>query len=469
MYLLDQLWSLASSSPADWAAQVFATTDLGDVRRTRRLQTVMTAWATRPAGSLPVQAAAPAALKATYRLLHEDDLTPDALLAPHQTMTRTLAQQEPVMLLAQDTTTLDFTSHRAIEGLSPIGDGRGRGFHLQTVLAIEPTRRLPVGVLTAKLWGRVPAPKRNEGSAERARRPRESDIWGQLVRQVGPPPANVRWVHVADRGADCFSFLDAVRATGSDVVVRLVQNRCITDPSGGHLLDTLRAQPVGATRSLSIPKRPGIPGRTAQVAVSWVHTRVLPPTTRDRTHPTPAPIPLWAVRVWEPDPAGDGPPVEWLLATTVPVESADDAWERVDWYRARWVIEEFHHCLKTGCGVERTQLRDRAALERRVALLLPLAVRLLLLRSLSRVDPAAPVGQIADELMVRLTAAHTGLPTAQTVEQFVRQVARLGGHQGRTGDGPPGWRTLWNGWLRVQDLVTGAQLGMQLQTGKRCG
>lgn len=169
---------------------------------------------------------------------------------------------------------------------------------------------------------------------------------------------------------------------------------------------------------------------------------------------------------------GAGPatsPVEWLLVTTVPVTTVADAWERRDWYTARWLIEEFHQCLKTGCRAEDTQLRDREPLWHRLAILLPLAVRVLLLREASRTTPDAPATVVTDPLTIRLVAVRTGLPEAPTVAAFARQVARLGGHQGRTRDGPPGWRTLWRGWWYVQTLLEGVNLARTLDASPKCG
>lgn len=463
MSLLQTLATLAHASPEKWAYRTFGSTHLGDQRRTDRMVRMASAWAGCPAGSLPEQGADPAALKATYRLLHNDALSFAQVLAPHQQQTRQLAQQAPVVLLVQDTTEFDFSRHRATVGLAPIGDGRGRGFHLQTVLAVTP-QRLPLGVLAARPWTRHPAPAPDETRVQRAQRPRESDIWGSLIRDIGPPPAGQTWVHVADRGADCYSFFAAAAQTGSAVLVRVVQNRCTRTEEGepDHLLDLMRGQPARASRSLRLRARPGQAARTTTVAVSWVATTLQPPAIRDRRQPPPPPCPIWAVRVWEPDPPSGSEPLEWLLATTVAVESVDDAWERVDWYTTRWLIEELHQGLKTGCGAETTQLRDRDALWRRLAVLLPLAVRLLVLRALGRDQPAAPVSMVADATMVAVVAARTRQPPATTVGVFLRQVARLGGHQGRNGDGPPGWRTLWKGWLRVETLCEGVALSYEL-------
>lgn len=438
--------TLVLGPPDAWAAATFGTAALGDPRRTARLVRTAAAIARQPAASLPARLADPAALKATYRLLGNDAIGFEAILAPHTSQTRAAATAG-VVLLVQDTTDVDFSTHRAVTGLGPIGNGGGRGLFLQTMLAVRPDERCPLGVLAATPFVRTPAPA-GETRHARAHRARESDIWGTMATQVGPPPAGTRWVHVADRGADCFTFFTAVQAAGADVLVRVTQNRRVILPDGtsGHLIDGLRATPPAMTRPLAVPAQATQPARATAVAVAWTALTLAPPTTRRRDQPAPPPLPVWGVRVWEPAPPPGVVPVEWLLLTSVPVVTVADAWERVAWYTARWLIEELHKGLKTGCRLEQVQLRTRAGLERLLALLLPVAVRLLQLRALSRQHPYAPATSCVAAATVRLVAALTGQPAADTVAQLAAQIARLGGYQDRHGDGPPGWQTLWRGW-----------------------
>lgn len=453
----------ATPPPARWAATTFGAAELGDARRTDRLVRIAAAIAQRPAASLPGQLQHPAALKATYRLLGSDAIAAAAILAPHAAQTREAATGG-ITLLVQDTTTLDFSTHHATTDLGPIAKGGGHGLFLQTVLAVRPTDHLPLGVLAAEAFGRRPAPS-GETRAQRTKRDRESDIWGRLADRAGTPPAGSTWVHVADRGGDCYRFFTAVREAGADLLVRTVQNRRVTRADGtpGRLADTLRALPPAATRSLTVPARGAQPARATAVAVTWTAVTLEPPTNHRRDQPTPDPTPGWAVRVWEPAPPAGVAPVEWRLITSVPVVTVDDAWERVDWYTARWLIEELHKGLKTGCRVERVRLQERAGIERLLAVLLPVAVRLLRLRALTRQQPHAPVEMLADAATVRLVARLTGQPTPNTVARFAAQVARLGGYQDRRGDGPPGWQTLWDGWQQVETTQrTLARLGLEL-------
>lgn len=458
----------AMSAAAGWAANTFRAADFGDARLTQRLVTTATAIAANPQASLPRQLADPAALHGAYRLLNNDAVTFDAIIAPHLAQTRQAATGGTV-LLVQDQTTLDCSAHPATTGLGPIGPGAGHGAQLQTVLAVRPAPREPLGVLGAEVWTRSDAadhpPARTETSAQRVKRDRESAVWGRLVTAVGAPPPGTIWVHVADRGADCYSFFSACQAVGAAVLARVVQNRGITDTNDfpGRLVDTLRAQPAADHRSLALPARHGQPARETPVAVSWTALTLKPPTNTPRDQPRPEPIPAWAVRVWEDDPPADvADPVEWLLVTTVPVETVDAAWERRDWYTARWMIEDYHQGLKTGCGAETSQLRDGAPIRRRLGILVPVAVRLLRLRALGRTQPDRPATAIAPPLAIALLAARLTLPPATTAGALLRQVARLGGHQGRRRDGPPGWRTLWRGWFELDILHEGARLAATL-------
>jgi hypothetical protein len=273
------------------------------------------------------------------------------------------------------------------------------------------------------------------------------------------------------RATCCFPA--ACRAQGADVLVRVVQDRCITAAGGGadHLLTHARGLPARAERGLDLPprrargQRPARPGRATRVAVAWAPVTVRPPADGPRQEP----LAGWVVRAWEPDPPPDEPePVEWVLLTSVPTETVADAWERVDWYCRRWLIEEYHQCLKTGCRLEATQLRDGEAITRLLGILAPVAVRLLQVREAARQAPGQPAAAVVGERATQVVAALTRSAPDPTVGQFWRLVARLGGHQGRPRDGPPGWRTIWRGWEYVQTVLAGVALAAHLPPPK-CG
>ena len=134
--------------------------------------------------------------------------------------------------------------------------------------------------------------------------------------------------------------------------------------------------------------------------------------------------------------------------------SAADALQVIRYYEKRWLIEEYHKCLKTGCALETRQLETAGGLEALLGFLAIIAVRLLQLREASRQHPEAPARHyVAPELMTTVQRYLKLPPGDLTLRQFWRAVARLGGFLARKSDGDPGWQTLWRGWLKLQDLA----------------
>ena len=153
-----------------------------------------------------------------------------------------------------------------------------------------------------------------------------------------------------------------------------------------------------------------------------------------------------------------------MLLTSVPTTTREQAWERVGWDEHRWVVEDEHQCLKTGCRLEERQVQSAARLIRLLGLLSPLAVRLLQLRACARREPERPAREVLDTDLLVMVAAQAGqAPALMTTGAFWKAVAQMGGYLARHGDGPPAWKTLWRGWLRVQTLLEGVHLASHLR------
>jgi hypothetical protein len=172
--------------------------------------------------------------------------------------------------------------------------------------------------------------------------------------------------------------------------------------------------------------------------------------------------------------------VEWILLTSEPVRDLTDALRIAGYYGLRWLVEEYHNCLKSGCRVEARQLETAARLQPLIAMLCAVAVRLLQLKNDARLTPDRPANAcVPVELVRTLSALIQADPTAKakskapaspaelTVRQFMHAVAKLGGFLGRKGDGEPGWRTLWRGWLELTLINAGYELARK--EGKRSG
>ncbi len=457
---------------SEWAAQQWATVELGDRRLTRRAVEIGTQMAAHPEASLPEQMGAPSVLKAAYGLLNHPGISLAALTAPHRRQTLQAAGVLALVLHVEDTTELDFTHHPSKMGLAPIGNGRGQGLLLHSTLSIEPGSRTLLGLAHAQVVLRQPKAARPK---KWVRTP-EGRVWEVSAQQVGRPPAGACWVHVSDCGSDIFEYMATCRQHDKHFLIRAFRNRRLqwsaespeaTDAAAQAVLDYAQSLPPspGSTYTVQVPAKDGQPERTAQVVLQWAPITLVPPVQAPAEIRACGPLKVWLVHAWEPSPPPDVEAVDWVLLSSLPVESLAEARTRVDWYTCRWFCEDFHQCLKTGCQIERSQLDDGADIQRLLGFMLPIAVRLLQLRQTARQAPQMLATTVVEPLLVQVLARRRTLDwRTLTAEQFWQQVARLGGYQGRRRDGPPGWRTVWRGWRYLSDLADGARLFAVLDT-----
>jgi len=256
--------------PKSWAERTFGSVQLHDMRRTRRAVQAATNLAENPLGSLPAQMHTWKETKALYRLLEEPDVTFAALMQPHVQQTREQATSSPVVLLVQDTTDIDLSHRHKISGVGQIGNERGRGFFVQTVLAVRPQTREVLGCMAQEPFVRIPAPEGEHRHQRLKREERETDVWIRQVHAIGTPEPGSMWVHVGDRGADMFPFFQACRSTQTHFLVRAAQNRRVQESEEeiSYELPQARSWPSQASRVLELPARHGHQKRDAQLQLS---------------------------------------------------------------------------------------------------------------------------------------------------------------------------------------------------------
>lgn len=443
-----------------WAEQQFGECGLGDKRRTERAVKVAAQFAADPSASTTRQTESWADCKAVYRLMNEEDVSFRALAEPHWRQTR--ARTSGHYLLLGDTTTLDFGIHRNVAGLGPVGDGGGRGFLLHSALLVSAEGEEIFGLAGQTIYHRKPR-RKGETFRQRLRRERESKIWGEVIDLVGPAPKGATFTHVFDRGADNFEVYCRLLLSRSHWVVRAAQlKRIVQTPAGERrqLREYLDSLPVSGTYELSVRANHKQPARTADVEVRF--GPVLLPAPRDcgkfvRECGIVA-IAMWVVQVREVNPPPGVEPLRWVLFTSHAVESFEDAWRVIGYYEKRPLIEEFHKAIKTGCRLESRQYQTSHALETTAGMLSVLAVRLVQLKSVARVDPDRPAEAVVPRRWLNMARCiqrgkHRNV---STVREFFHAVARLGGWLGRKHDGEPGWITLWRGFDKLILLLRGA-------------
>jgi hypothetical protein len=470
----------------DWAEMTYGTVMLSDQRRTRRAVQIASSLAYFPMGSLPNQMGSCAATKAAYRFLESPAVSYERLMRPHLQQSLEALQALPLVLLVQDTTELNYSRHPKTTGLGPIGKGsHGQGILLQSVLAICPNTKAVLGIAAQEPFLREPAPKGEKSAGRQKRVEKESQVWFRQVKRLGVAPPTCRYIHVGDRASDIFSFMQLCTNMNCGFTLRVQHNRRVdlrvdqgecAVPSGArrgrkqmplgqeapeHLFEVVRSWPSHDQQTLSLDGNQKRPQRDAHLNISWGSLRLWEPkgTSGLGAHP----IVVRVVRTWEPDPPEGCEALEWLLLVSEEISTLEQAWEKVHWYRMRWTIEEYHQCLKTGCHIEDRQMQTYEGLRTFLGLIAPLAIHLLHLRTEARLDPEGAASEVISSEVVRLVAYRNTIPVDQmTVRQCWHAIAKEGGFLGRKGDGEPGWKTLWKGWLYLQTLLEGVHLAAAL-------
>jgi hypothetical protein len=409
-----------------------------------------------------------------YRLAECEQVTHQALTQPHRQRTLELMRAcESVVLLIHDSSELDYTHITELhDELGQIGNGGGRGYIAHHSLAVTPDGQV-LGLASQILHRRRKVAKTETPQQKRRHPDRESRLWLRGCEAIGAAPTDRLWVDVCDRGSDTFEFLEYEQLRGRKYVIRSARNRNLdgADHIGSDRIhQTLhgyaRDLPELGVRQIEVPPRPGKKGkrRPATVAVSAGRVTIQLPHFARGECQLPA-LDLWVIHVKEINPpsgagAGAGA-LEWILLSNLPADTFAAACEKIDWYARRPIVEDYHKGLKSGVGIELLQLERIDRLEPVIGLLSVIAVLLLQLRHQARAPDAQaiPARNIVPLLWVQVLSGHLHKQVRSdlTVSEFLRGVARLGGHLGRKNDGPPGWLTLWRGWSDLHRMIEGAE------------
>jgi hypothetical protein len=221
----------------------------------------------------------------------------------------------------------------------------------------------------------------------------------------------------------------------------------------------VEAQAVAGHVAIDLQARVKRKARTVRLALRFTTVTLAPPQRHRAAAPEPLPVlPLYAVHVKELKPPPGETAVEWRLLTNIPVFTLNDALQRVEWYRKRWLVEEFHKILKSGCRVEACRLQTAQRLMRSVTLCSVIAWCLYWLTYINRTAPTAPATTLLtpeEVTALQITASGATSPSGSilTVRAAVRLIAKLGGFLGRCHDGEPGITVIWRGWQRLSDLT----------------
>ena len=447
---------------------------LGDARLDARLVSSARMVAGKPDSSFPKAAGSDAELEATYRFLNNERVGPDAMLGPHVRQTVLRASACETVVIAHDTSEFNFGASRR-DDLGFVAQGESYGFFGHFALAVEANEaRTPLGVVAHEMIRRDQKRKTKSEKTAKDNPSNEFHRWGRVVDVAQQTLASMRPIHVMDREADSYELMARLVDAGARWVIRLSQStrRVSTESASvGEIIERARATvhrdvPLTARARSPLPKQrkthPARDARLARLEASATTVTIKRPHSSKASQPET--LTLNVVRVFEPEPPNGETPIEWRLWTTEPVSTEAEILAVIDAYRCRWRIEEFFKALKTGCAIEKRQLESFRGLANTVALMVPVAWRLLRLRTLAREQGHLPATHALTARQLRCLAGalrkrgRPRLPQAPTVRDAMLGVAALGGHIRNNGE--PGWIVLGRGF---DDLLL-LELGYLLAT-----
>ena len=425
-----------------WIRQQFEKIDMKDARLEQRAIEIAQSCAEHPDKSLSGRFEDWAGLKAAYRFFSNSKATHQTLQQPHYHEVLEKARwAEELVLFIQDGSELLFNFHPWTHGLGPTADATGNGLMFHSCLVAkyyESKEPKILGLGYQEAWVR-PEKKVIGGS-------KESEVWLRTLKKLGRPQKN--WVRVGDRGNDIYDFLHGAIHSGWKLAVRARHDRKVEiNGEQKRLFPWIRRQVAKCKSTLFLKAKGKEFSGEVTLNITWTKAKLLPPSKRNALTAEE----VTYIRVWCPE----RPKLEWLLITNLPVENEEDAQKIVEIYRQRWLIEDYHKALKTGCRIEDSQFKQASRIFALLGLLGVIATQLLAMREHCRLSPTTRAEDAIPKRWIMLIEQRLRVKIA-TVRDFWHCLARLGGFIGRKSDGEPGWQTIWSGWTRFQDMLWGA-------------
>jgi|GEM_PF-639857 len=475
-------------SPQQWSETVFKHCKFGNRKLNKRLVKYASAQAQSPSASVHAVADGKRSHSvATYRLLGNSKVGREDILQGVYEYTAELTSELTRFLLIEDTTELVFTRLQEIKtkkgGLNRPKTHR-KVFH-HTVIAVESETQEVLGLAYQHQWQRAKKSNAKKMSrSERRRRPyteKESYKWEHVSRCMNELFGNQmeNSISVCDREADIYEYLYYKVSQKQSFVVRTNQDRKLLKKEM-RLFEYLPELPDLKNKfEVHIPQSGSRKERNAELTLSAGKVVL----TRDSKYEKLPPIEVNVVWAREEKAPKGIQALEWILYTSEQVGTESEVLRVMGYYNARYLCEEYHKALKTGCKAEERALKDESV-DTLLGILAPIAIRILQLRDLLRRNPKAHSSEFFDEFEIQVlqkleikrlsspkmkkTTRKKGTPkrprrTAkpqQTIEWALKEIARLAGWQDTKKTGKVGWQKLWEGYCRFERMVESLEMFM---------
>jgi len=452
-----------ASSAYGFSLHEFGFSAFNDERLNKRAVEIGATLLQHPQESIPQANGSWKKTKATYRFFANGKVQSKHMLDAHREQIRLRLGKEDIVLVAQDTSTLNL-SGRKIAGVGSISGGTSTGLFVHSGLAMTITG-IPLGIATQKIYARDEKTQTAAYKKKAARLPieeKESVRWNETIEQVPDIFPDKHIVVIGDRESDIYEVFAEASKQGVDVLIRTKQNRIL---EGGtktgkpvRLFDKATAGEIVTSYETEVPVDHHI---TRKATLTIRVSRIDLPDTKGKGES----IPLVILNVAEESPPENTEPIHWMLTTSLSVTTAAEAQEKVQWYIYRWRIERFHYTLKTGAfNIEKLQFETYDRFCKAITLYSILATRILYTQYYEKAHPEKNATEIFSEEEIRaLCIGEQRYPYTMSIHEAVRATAKMGGHLGRKRDGSPGIKALWIGFQKLHYIVIGMSMERKAQ------
>jgi len=471
----------------DWVDCEFSTIDFNDERLSKRLKRSVTS-AAGIEESEPHRHRQAGELKAVYRFVRNEKVTHDVILEQHHNASALRCQNHALVYLAQDTTEVNLTKPKLeIQGTGPLRNQTHRGFFYHPSLAIS-QQGVVLGVVDELIWTRkAPSTELTSEQRKQVRKrtcfeEKESARWLEIMQsneQLARSIPGTHFVVLGDSEADINRLFceSPSHPSNMDMIIRVCHDHNLTAATtfDGVEFESVtkvdaalkQLSPI-ATRVIDVPGRPerSIPtnnkrnkARTART--TEVEIRVLKGLvsgSRIAGGGVLADVQMNIVQVLEKSPPEDEEPICWVLYTTLAVDCSENALAVVDGYRKRWAVELYFKTLKSGMSIEKMKYRTLKRYLVAFTMLSIVAWRVEYVKSAVRLDAQAPCGKYIAKtywqpIVTFINRSKNVIDQMPTMQQFVVNLAQLGGYINKKSQGPPGSQTIWRGMQKAHTVV----------------
>jgi hypothetical protein len=434
-----------SKNIENWAETQFEGLDLGDKRLNKRAQLIASNMIKKPSVSINMQSENWSESKGAYRLFDSKKVSFQELIKPHTKLVKSKANSLELVLAIQDTCYISYGHHKSVTDLGHIGAEGTSGIILHNTLAVNPSPKHPsvIGVLDQWIHNRMHSKEEDW---------KETKLWQEASSRINIDVTKTKVVEVMDREGSAFDIMKHSLSLRHEFLIRAKSNKYVKNPFKHQIIDAgLKITAAGYIK-IDVQKKEGQKKRKAKLEVKFLPIEV--PGHSGRKDES---INCNLVQVVEVKPPKNQEPLSWYLLTSVEVNSLEDALKIIEWYKYRWIIEEYHKCIKTGCNVQSKQLRSSFRIENYLGIAGIIAVKLLEIRDLMRVNPDELASKVIDPLSLKIIQNYHKIKKELTIKEFYILVAKMGGFLNRKSDSNPGWQTLWKGQLQLFWMVEGAK------------